>query len=228
MNGHLRPPEPEHRRLLQPVRRHSVPAGSEAQAQRRRARPDMGAWFAAARRRVERDARGGGGWRRHHHAALIVAEKLLGLLDKRTGRLDPSYDTLMRLTGFCRQVVAQALALLRDEGLLGWVRRFRHVEGEGRAARYAQTSNAYWFELPAGAQALLSPKRRPPPPCEAELERRRQADALRERAEAEACVVGDPNRPAAVAQRLRAQAPPADEGPSVQRMLRGVGRQVRV
>ena len=75
-----------------------------------------------------------------------VLYALLDLVDFRTGRLEPTYDTLMKRTGFARSTISRALRRLRAHGFLDWVRRSRLVDKDGEVAR-EQTSNAYAFDL---------------------------------------------------------------------------------
>ena len=231
MTARTRTAEPAHRRTHDPVHRGSVLAGSEADAIRRRRAPDKSAWFAVARRRLRAHAVSSGGWRRRHAAAAEIGEVLWAHRNRQTGQITPSYDRLAEITGFCRATVAEGLALLRDLDVLSWMRRFVMAKpGKGREAHYAQTSNAYWFELPVGAQALLAHRLRAAPPCEAEAGRRRELAERQRGAELEALDLGDPNAPAAAAARRRqweARArpePPGDESASIARMRAGLSR----
>ena len=76
-----------------------------------------------------------------------VLYALLDLVDFRTGRLEPSYDKLVAMTGFARSTIGRALRRLRAHGFLDWVRRSRLVDKpDGEVAR-EQTSNAFVFDL---------------------------------------------------------------------------------
>jgi hypothetical protein len=66
-----------------------------------------------------------------------------------TGRLDPSLDMIAAKAGCCRRAAVNALAKLRDLGLLNWVRRCeedRDVEGR---FRLRQRTNAYGLLPPS-------------------------------------------------------------------------------
>lgn len=78
--------------------------------------------------------------------ALRVLEELLQLVDFKTGRLDPTYERLMTMTGYCRSTIAKSLRRLQVHRFLDWMRRTRVVDGEAGPER-KQTSNAYFFEL---------------------------------------------------------------------------------
>lgn len=210
------------RRTGQPVRRNSQEAGGEYGSIWTRFTTPMDRWWAEARRRLSADARAGG-WRIRHLHAQLIGDLFARVVDKRTGRLEPSYELIMRTLGLCKQAVADALELLEDLDLLGRRRRFVHISGEGRKASYRQTANAYWFQLPRAAQALLAHKHRDAPPCEAELARRREQAARATAAAAEALRVGCPNaRAAALAERRAAAAPrpatPEEEAASIARI----------
>lgn len=75
-----------------------------------------------------------------------VLEAMLGLVDFATGRLEPTYETLMDATGYARSTIGKALRRLRAHGFLDWVRRSRAVSTEEGRAR-EQTSNAYFFDF---------------------------------------------------------------------------------
>ena len=92
---------------------------------------------------------------------IQVLRALLGrrgtiAVDFKTGRLDPSYDTLMKVTGYTRATIARALGLLRKHGFLDWVRRSRRTGNErGEGPQREQASNAYFFsfaEMARGAR----------------------------------------------------------------------------
>lgn len=79
---------------------------------------------------------------------IRVLEELLKLACFRTGRLEPTLDTLMKRCGLARNTVVRALARLKAHGFLRWVRRSRKMGNDGEAGpQREQTSNAYHFEL---------------------------------------------------------------------------------
>src|SRR3954454_25371119 len=85
----------------------------------------------------------------------------------RTGRLDPSLDAIAEKASCCRRAVVDALARLRDLGLLTWQRRCEETrDAEGRF-RLRQRTNAYAV-LPA-SQWRGYRDTDPPPPNPATL-----------------------------------------------------------
>jgi hypothetical protein len=91
-------------------------------------------------------------------SALIVLRCLLmHFQDSRTGRLDPGYDDIQRITGFCRQTIRNALRNLEVAGILEVMRRV--VRARVRVwveeakkffvfDRVVQTTNAYMVNYP--------------------------------------------------------------------------------
>src|SRR4051812_34983180 len=85
----------------------------------------------------------------------------------RTGRLDPSLDAIAAKAGCCRRAVVDALARLRDLGLLHWQRRCEKTrDAEGRF-RLRQRTNAYGLLLPSQWRGYRD--NAPPPPDPATL-----------------------------------------------------------
>lgn len=72
----------------------------------------------------------------------VLRALLFGFLNCRTGRLDPSIDTLARHVGHSRQTIVSALQRLRAAGFISWVQRVVMVDVDGQL-RPRQTSNAY-------------------------------------------------------------------------------------
>jgi hypothetical protein len=89
------------------------------------------------------------------HVALEVLELLANLVAYRTGRLEPSLDTIARKVRRARSAVVEALAALRTHGFLDWLRRFEPTGHEGRGPQVRQVSNAYRLALPPRAARLL-------------------------------------------------------------------------
>jgi hypothetical protein len=79
-----------------------------------------------------------------------------------TGRLDPSYDTIAEKAGCCRRAVADALALLRDLGMIAWQRRCEETQDAEGRFRLRQRTNAYAV-LPS-SQWIGYRDNDPPPP----------------------------------------------------------------
>lgn len=79
---------------------------------------------------------------------LLVFRAVLHFLDFRTGRLDPSHQTIANKAGVTRNTVIAAMKRLRFHGLIEWVRRTVRIAGKGIAGpQQAQTSNAYGFDF---------------------------------------------------------------------------------
>ena len=72
----------------------------------------------------------------------VLRALLFGFLNCRTGRLDPSIDTIARHVGHSRQTIVSALQRLRAAGFISWVQRVVMVDVDGQL-RPRQTSNAY-------------------------------------------------------------------------------------
>jgi hypothetical protein len=87
---------------------------------------------------------------------------LFDFLNHRTGRCDPSLDTIAAKAGCCRRAVVNALARLRELGLLAWQRRCEEDrDAEGRF-RLRQRTNAYGLLPPSQWRGYRDPE--PPPP----------------------------------------------------------------
>lgn len=144
------------RRAPTPVRRHSRAAGfCEGMFWRRTDRQETRKIVLAARRfelvnRAPGSRNGPLG-----SVAIEVLELLANLVNHRTGRLDPSLDTLMRMLKRSRDAIVRALKALRAHGFLDWLRRYVPTGKEGRGPQVQQTSNAYRMLLPACALRLL-------------------------------------------------------------------------
>ena len=144
-------------RAREPVRRHSRLLG----------RCESVFWQATSRQEVRRivlaarryELAGRPAGRRNGplgHVAIEVLELLGNLVSFRTGRLEPSLDTLTRLLRRSRAAVVRALAALRAHGFLDWLRRYEPTgQTEGCGPRVRQVSNAYRLSLPARAARLL-------------------------------------------------------------------------
>lgn len=163
-----------------PIRRQSRPIG---QGERRLWRPvsraELSLIVRAAEKR-ERVSRLGG--RRNGelgHIGLEVLRELARLIDHKTGRLDPAYDTIAQRLRRSRSAVAAALARLRACGWLDWVRRVERTGAETGPA-WRQVSNAYAVLMPAHAAAALGHWGRTPAPPEDDEDRRRDATLTRE------------------------------------------------
>lgn len=87
--------------------------------------------------------------------AIELLELFSNLVDFRTGRLEPSIDTLMLKLKRSRDAIVRALKNLRSHGFLDWLRRYEPTGNEGRGPQVKQTSNAYRMSLPKKARQLL-------------------------------------------------------------------------
>ena len=94
--------------------------------------------------------------------ALEVLRDLLRLIDYRTGRLEPSIETLMGRLRRSRDAIVRALANLRTHGFLDWLRRWEPT-GALNGPKVKQATNAYRLVLPPAAARLLGFLASPPP-----------------------------------------------------------------
>jgi len=115
--------------------------------------------------------------------AIEVLEYFVNLVDFRTGRLEPSLDTIMGKVRRSRDAVVRALKALRAHGFLDWLRRYEPTGREGSGPHVQQASNAYRLSLPEKALRLLGRfgKAPPPPddPVAAQAARAAELDAYR-------------------------------------------------
>jgi hypothetical protein len=95
--------------------------------------------------------------------AIEVLEYFANVVDFRTGRLEPSLDTLMRRLKRSRDAIVRALKNLRTHGFLDWLRRYVPTGHEGRGPQLRQVSNAYRLHLPERAKQFLGRWGRPQP-----------------------------------------------------------------
>ncbi len=153
------------RRTHAPIRRHSKPAGQcEATIWRGTTRRDTRQIVLAARRYEIAMKPPGKRTGPLGAVALEVLELLANLVDYRTGRLEPSLDTMMRKLRRSRDAVVRALKALRDHGFVDWLRRFVPTDNEGsKGPQVRQTSNAYRLAMPAKARACLGRYGEAPP-----------------------------------------------------------------
>jgi hypothetical protein len=119
-------------------------------------------WHKARRwdRETRKSGRHGGIIGRTALATLYAL--LFDFLNHRTGRIDPSLDAIAYKAGCCRRTVVDALARLRDLGLLAWQRRCEETrDAEGRF-RLRQRTNAYAVLPPSQWRGYRDND--PPPP----------------------------------------------------------------
>lgn len=148
---------PKATRTFQPVRRNSYHRGEREQR----------VWRPIDRKRIGATLRAAESFDRTHkqagrrngplgHIGLEVLRQLYRIVDYRSGRCEPSIDTLMRSLRRSRDAVVRALARLRQHGFLNWIRRTEPTGIEdGSGPRVKQIPNAYWFSLPRAAAAMV-------------------------------------------------------------------------
>ena len=141
-------------RPRQPVRRHSRLAGREGVFWRRTNRQEVRRVMLAAKRYELATRQPGARSGALGFVALEVLELMGNLVDFRTGRLEPSIETMMRYLKRSRDAIVRALKALRDHGFLDWLRRYEPTGAE-QGPQVKQTSNAYRLFLPKRAAALL-------------------------------------------------------------------------
>lgn len=156
--------QPHARQDRVPVRRQSRLAGRcESLFWRRTAYQEVRRIVLAARRyelagRVQGRRNGPLG-----HVALEVLDLLSNLMDRRTGRLEPSVAFLMERLRRSRDAVVRALGALQAHGFLDRLRRYEPTGREGRGPQIRQTSNAYRLVMPPRALRLLGIRGQPVP-----------------------------------------------------------------
>jgi hypothetical protein len=98
-------------------------------------------------------------------SCLRVLESLIfDFQNYRTGRLDPSYEAIAAKTGLGRSTVAEALARLRQLGLIHWQRRCaHHTNSETGRFELKQITNAYALLPPSQWHGYEAAPEAPPP-----------------------------------------------------------------
>lgn len=87
---------------------------------------------------------------------LEVYRELMRMVCWKTGRLDPAIATLCERLRRSRDAVCAALARLKGEGFLDWIRRTEPVENPNPfGPQVRQISNAYVLKLPKEAAELV-------------------------------------------------------------------------
>lgn len=147
--------ETPRQRTGEPVRRSSKLKGREGIFWRPTTRQDVRQIVLAARKfelsgRLSGQRNGPLGF-----VAIEILELFANLVSFRTGRLDPSIETLMSRLKRSRDAIVRALQALRRHGFLDWLRRYEPTRNEGRGPQVKQASNAYRLFLPAKVRGLL-------------------------------------------------------------------------
>lgn len=145
------------RRTHQPIRRNSRPAGKcEAVFWKGTTRQEVRQIVLAAKKYELANKQPGKRTGPLGTVAIEILEYFAHIVDFRTGRLDPSIETLKLKLRRSRDAICRALDALRTHGFVDWLRRFVRTGNEGEAGpQVQQTSNAYKLSLPARAKALL-------------------------------------------------------------------------
>jgi hypothetical protein len=147
-----------------PVRKHSRAAGRcEGVFWRRTTRQEIRQIVLAARRYELGCKKPGARNGPLGSVAIEILELFSNLVDFKSGRLDPSIETMMRHLRRSRDAIVRALKALRDHGFVDWLRRYIPSDRRGRGPQVQQTSNAYRLSLPARARQFLGRFGRPPP-----------------------------------------------------------------
>lgn len=167
-----RRPEPEGRRTYSPVRRNSQPAGGEnwrpiSWAEGRKILLALRIHAEKQRRKGERTGTAprnktdpGG----ISFGAIRLAEILVGIATKRSGRLEPSVKWLAKALNVPLKSIHAWKAQLKRHGFLDWRRRWVATGRQGaRGDQVQQTSNAYWLKAPLealqAAAKVLAPRK---------------------------------------------------------------------
>ncbi|GAA4167481.1 helix-turn-helix domain-containing protein [Shinella granuli] len=169
------PPPPE--RCPTPVRRHSHFKGrSEGRIWRPTNRQETQKILIAAKRYELAERQKGARSGPLGSVAIEVLELFVNLVDFRTGRLEPSLDTIMGKVRRSRDAVVRALKALRAHGFLDWLRRYEPTGNES-GPQVQQASNAYRLSLPEKALRFLGRfgKAPPPPDDHVQVEAERKA-----------------------------------------------------
>lgn len=175
---------PPRARCPTPVRRHSHFKGrSEVRIWRPTNRQEVQKVLLAAKRYELAERQKGERAGPLGSVAIEVLEYFVNLVDFRTGRLEPSIDTIMGKVRRSRDAVVRALKALRTHGFLDWLRRYEPTGNEGRGPQVQQASNAYRLSLPEKALRLLGRFGKAPPPPDdhvaAQAARAAELDAYR-------------------------------------------------
>ena len=149
--------ETKHRRTFQPVRRSSYHVTDRralaiwkpiADGTAKEGRKFWGALMIAAEKFDEEGKEPGKRNGSLGAIGLRVLRELGRMVDYRTGRLDPSIETLMMRTRRSRAAVCAALARLRDHGFIDWVRRTEPLDNpDPFGPQVRQATNAYGIDI---------------------------------------------------------------------------------
>jgi hypothetical protein len=165
-------------RTFQPVRRNSYHAGEREKRMWRPINPrEIGARMKAAEAFERQQKQAGKRNGPLGHVGLEVLRELYRIVDYKTGRLEPSIDYIMGRIRRSRAAVVRALAALKLNGFLDWIRRTVPTENEGQGPQVRQISNAYCFGLPKAAADIVRRLLGKGPPPDDDVTRRQTAEA---------------------------------------------------
>lgn len=162
-----------------PVRKHSRAAGRcESVFWRKTSRQEIRQVVLAARRYELGCKKPGARNGPLGSVAIEILELFANLVDFKSGRLDPSIETMMRHLRRSRDAIVRALKALRDHGFVDWLRRYVPCERNGRGPQVKQTSNAYRLTIPARAKQFLGRFGTPTPLPEDDEHRRAEQSLI--------------------------------------------------
>nr|WP_252509113.1 helix-turn-helix domain-containing protein [Zymomonas mobilis] len=146
--------------------------------------------------------------------AVRLLKMLFRMVDFKTGRLEPTLDTICEWVGYARATVVRLLKQLQEQGFIRWIRRSIKIKTDGAGPRRKQTSNAYGFLSPKSWPELARKvfervMRRKNAPVSADLAHAQEAD----KAETGAMIESQPNDDwvKEIFAQKRAQHPTSDE-----------------
>jgi hypothetical protein len=147
---------PRKRPASMPVRRASRPKGRcEAAFWQPIGRHEAKAVLMAAKRFELAERRPGERSGPLGSVAIELLELLVRLVDFRTGRLEPSIQTMMHRLKRSKDAIVRAMKNLRRHGFIDWLRRYEPTGLDGRGPQLRQASNAYRLCLPQAARRIL-------------------------------------------------------------------------
>ncbi len=185
-----RPPEPEHRRTMQPVRRRSARAGGDWQMQWRLRLKRGEGWRMLLAAEI---------WDREHkapgqrngplgHRGWQLLRLFVRLVERGADSLETlSMVAIARLLRCSVATVEAAKKALRRAGFLDWQRRYVETGDSGaRGPSVKQTTNIYMIRMPEKAERLLPIwKQKAPPPVDFEADKAARVAQIRAWAESD-------------------------------------------
>ncbi|AHJ73297.1 hypothetical protein A265_01857 (plasmid) [Zymomonas mobilis subsp. mobilis str. CP4 = NRRL B-14023] len=146
--------------------------------------------------------------------AVRLLKMLFRMVDFKTGRLEPTLDTICEWVGYARATVVRLLKQLQEQGFIRWIRRSIKIKTDGAGPRRKQTSNAYGFLSPKSWPEMARKvfervMRRKNAPVSADLAHAQEADKV----ETGAMIESQPNDDwvKEIFAQKRAQHPTSDE-----------------